>query len=387
MGRKQVFPRGDAINPLQRMLGTYLRLERTRLGYSSKEVADKLGLSDTYFRLAESGRVALNQSMVFDVIEVFGDSHSQTRDNVTLSFNRFALFMVGMHWVGAEMAAQAKKRRRDSARLAVEDLASRVADFHHFHQKTKRYFDLPEDEQRSFLEKFAAPEVGEFLRLDPYVPDPNAADPVSDRVFSVRELLGLPTLNIDILLDLKQSLTGRSFVHTADVASRWEAQRASQFKFERGLYARTNLIVSEKNLNTFHFKHLREEGFLEVQMMFLDAKPDDEPKLMDDFVKFLNKGRLAGGSKPLTTEEIKKVKFICLSDALQDQHKSALDELRSRDSALHEAYWAFETHTGLDIAFVGVLGENADNTRNLNLEHSIRRAKLFSQVWDAANKG
>ena len=79
-GRKKVFPTGATVNPLQRMLGAYLRLERTKLGFSSNYVARRLGLNDTYLRLAESGRAALNQSLVFKIIEVFADSTSQTHD-------------------------------------------------------------------------------------------------------------------------------------------------------------------------------------------------------------------------------------------------------------------------------------------------------------------
>src|SRR4051794_28674464 len=106
MGRKKGSPGGTGVNPLQRMLGVFLRLERTKLGYSSSDVARRLGLTDTYFRLAESGRAALNQGLVFKIIEVFAATNAPTHDNRTISFNRFALYLVGTHWVGAEMAAQ-----------------------------------------------------------------------------------------------------------------------------------------------------------------------------------------------------------------------------------------------------------------------------------------
>ena len=139
MGRMKVFPAGEALNPLQRMFGTFLRLERSRLGHSSKEVAAKLGVSDTYLRLAEAGRAPLNQSLVFKIIEVFADSDAPTHDSRTISFNRLALFLVGMHWVGAEMAALKGKNAGQRAMMA---LAASVSDFQVFTERTNQYFSL-----------------------------------------------------------------------------------------------------------------------------------------------------------------------------------------------------------------------------------------------------
>ena len=164
MPRKTTSPQNQ-LNPLQRMFGTFLRMERTRLGLSSRCVADRLQVTDTYLRLAEAGRAALNQSLAFKIIEVFADSDAQTHEFRTISFNRLALFMVGMHWVGAEMAGH-----NESGRDAVEDLGARVSDFQVFFDRTNEYFELPEGkpEQKGFLEKVASPAVGVFLRSESY---------------------------------------------------------------------------------------------------------------------------------------------------------------------------------------------------------------------------
>jgi transcriptional regulator with XRE-family HTH domain len=383
MGRKKIFPAGDVFNPLQRMLGTYLRVERSKLGYSSAEVAARLGLTDTYFRLAESGRAALNQSLVFKVIEVFADSTAPTHDPRTISFNRFALYMVGMHWVGAEMALP-KYRPKEAARLAMEHLASRVTDFQEFYERTKQYFDLKEDsrEQKIFLEEVAAAEVADFLRFEAYGrEDENAWSQ------GILNILDLPTLNMDIVLDLKQALTGRSFVHTADVASKWEAQRTSQFRNVRGVYRHCNIIVNPANLDEFHFEYLSEERFSTVRMIFVEADAN-AAALKREFIRLLDAGRKAKTSlEPLKPKEAEKIHFVCLSDDERRQHSQNLEQLLRRESAdrrtsgEHQAYWSFEAHSGLHIGFVGLLDSNPESTRNLNLRDSFRKTSIFDRLW------
>lgn len=393
-GRKKVFPVGATVNPLQRMLGTYLRLERTRLGYQSSYVADRLGLNDTYLRLAESGRAALNQSLVFKIIEVFADSTSQSHDSRTISFSKLAVFMVGTHWVGAEMAASSS---HDAGRGAIEALGLRVGDFQVFFERTDGYFDLEEGsrEQREFLETVAAPEVGEFLRSQAY----GRADlkQLENDVLPLRDFLDLPTMNIDILLRLKQDLTGRSFVHTADVASKWESERSSQFRFVRGLYSDSKLVISPANLDLFHFEYLSEKRFSEVQMIFIEAE-EHEDDLKDQFVALLDQGRKnVPGLEPLKAEEREKIHIVLLSSAERKKHATRLKALRRRDSAantetaIFDAYWSFETLAGLHIGFVGLIDkQNADSTRNLNLRISLEKAKQFGELWrdlNAVRKG
>jgi transcriptional regulator with XRE-family HTH domain len=374
MGRKKGSPSGSDVNPLQRMLGNFLRLERTRLGYSSAEVARRLGLTDTYFRMAESGRAALNQSLVFKIIEVFAATNAPTHDSRTISFNRFALYLVGTHWIGAEMATHDSDE--DAAKNAFESLAYLVADFQTLYEHTRIYFELDEGspEQKRFLEEVAAPEIGEFLRSEFY-----GSAGGKDRDFL--RLDELPTLNVEIILDLKQSLAGRSFVHTDKIAAKWEVDRAPQFKFQRGLFSTSDLIVGEENLDVFHYEFLGQSRFRESRLIFVNAD-ESERALTAQFVALLNRARArARGLSPLSKHEQDKLKFVCLTPAERKAHKDEIETLLRRDNRGHKAYWSFETHAGLDISFVGVRDSNAENIRNLTLRDARERAQKFERLW------
>lgn len=378
MPRKKTAP--DTLNPFQRMFGAYLRLERTRLELSSRAVADRLHLTDTYLRLAESGRAALNQALIFKLIAVFGETNAPTHNSRTISFSRLALFMVGMHWVGAEMASF--EGEANPGRRATERLAELVNEFEFFIQRTKRYFELADDspEQKAFLEDVVAPELELFLRSDTY--GRTDIESIEEDVLPRRELLELPTMNIGILLNLKDDLTGRSFVHTADVASKWESQRASQFRSVHGVYSQTDLIFSEDNLKRFKYEYLSAQRFESLQMIFLDGT-SDEDELKTQFIDRLNKSR--GSQNPklaLSTDEADRIHFLCPPKKRYQEFKTQLDQLLRRPpsearSTKPRAYWSFRTHTGLHIGFVG----NAADIRNLNLRDSVDSANLFRTVW------
>jgi transcriptional regulator with XRE-family HTH domain len=365
-------PGTGEVNPLQRMLGTFLRLERARLGYSTKDVADRLGLNDTYYRLAESGRAALNQSLVFKIIEVFAASDVPTHDIRSISFNRFALYMVGTHWVGAEMALQPAKGQ--AGRHAVEALASLVSEFHIFYEQTKGYFDLEEgDEQRRFLESIAAPAVGVFLRSEIYGTSEKEFLQVGD----------LPTLNIDILLDLKRSLTDRSFVHSQKIAARWESEKASQFYKYRAIFLKPDLILNQENLDLFHYEYLGQKRFKEGHFIFVNSNLDED-KLKDEFVKMQNVGRRKKNDinlQDMTQYEIDKMRIVCIDE----KHRKLYDDKMISILNKHEAYWSFETHFGLQISFLGLQDHNVENVRNLNLTDSDDKAKEFDELWKNIN--
>jgi hypothetical protein len=371
--------KSDVLNPLQHFFGCFLRLERLKLGRTSADVANTLDLTDSYLRLAESGRATLNQSLAFKIIEVYVDPSAQTRENRTISFNRLAVFLVASHWLAAEMTVHEPDH---AARRAFEALAARVSDFEIFLERTKKYFDLEEGsaEQKKFLEDVAAPEVRAFLRSDTY----GAATPgeLSEGLLGLKELLDLPSLNIEPLLDLKESLAGRPFVHTADIAARWEARASSKFRRVSGVYATSELIISEPNLEQFDYRYLANPRFESVRMIFVAG--GNEKKLLTEFIKFLNAGRSKKREVPeLRPEERDKIHIRCLSGPERLKFESQVNALRLRPGTadVNDAYWSFKTHDGLDFGFVGVRGMDAENTRNLRIRDSLQRARQFNDLW------
>jgi len=385
MGRKKLNPPSEVVNPLQRMLGTFLRLERVRLGRSSEEFSSKLGLTDTYLRLTESGRAALNQSLIFRIIELYADASSPTHDSRSISFSRLGIYMVGTHWVGAEMARLGDTE--DADHRAFETLALHVRDFSLLYERVRDYFQCEDNaQQRDFLERVAAPELGRFLRTENYyTEDFERSYKDGEDVIPLRDLIELPTLNLDILLGVKRSLTGRSFVHTPEVAAQWESDKASDFRFVKGVFQNERLIITQENLQRFHYRFLAERDFDGLQMIFVNVEAGQSEKtLRKHFTEWLD---WLKNNKKLQRDVMKKVSFRVLTSKEEQTHAGTLKTLRRRGPAdplgtTYDAYWSFETHAGLPISFVGLLENKfADNTRNLDLRSARDKSLLFDALW------
>src|SRR5262249_51906895 len=147
---------GGRPNPLQRMFGTYLRMTRKDLSLDSDVVARALELTETYYRLVESGRATFNPNLAFRLIALLASPTARTGPGAAqIHFQRLALYLVGAQWVSAEMTRLETTKRSDLA--AIEALAARDADFELFHMRTKGYYALREGDeaQRQFLEDTA----------------------------------------------------------------------------------------------------------------------------------------------------------------------------------------------------------------------------------------
>ena len=128
------------------MFGTFLRLERKRLKLNSASVAKDLGeLSETYYRLIESGRASLSPSVAFKLISLFPPTAGLDGAG-TIAFERLALFLFGAQWVGSDMASG--RNRRNADLLAVESLAENDEDFTMFLSKTREYYSLAEGSEK-----------------------------------------------------------------------------------------------------------------------------------------------------------------------------------------------------------------------------------------------
>jgi hypothetical protein len=271
-------------------------------------------------------------------------------------------------------------------------LASRVSDFQIFFERTRPYFELSgvDDRQKGFLEREAVAEVRAFLTSETYALA--AEKSLGPEAWRMGDLRKIPTLNLEILLDLKRALSGRSFVHTADIASKWESQRASQFSWVRGVYKTSSLIVNADNLSKFHYEYLSEKHFEGIQMIFLNSEKL-AVALKKEFIRLLNLGRAnrIPALPGLEREEADKLHFLCPSALAIKEYETEFSQMRrsgvnsDSDSVVHDAYWSFQTRENLHIGFVGLSKGNADNIRNLTLQESMGNFQVFKRVWDGLN--
>lgn len=374
------------------MFGTFLRVERNRLRLDSKDVAHDLHLTDTYYRLVESGRASLNQNLVFQLLALLAEKNMAAGEDVPLfTFERLALFLVGSQWISAEMKRIERFDAANADRLALEELARRSRDFEQFHRQVKNYFSHGEgtETQRNFLEREGAFRVREFLERSDYaIPTRDAS---VERVMPAAALLELPTLNVEMVRRFLTDLSGRPFVHTPKLASAWEERTAPLIRAVDGVFRDPDLIVHSDNLADFQYSFLLTQEFTRLRFIFL---PSSRPRPTEHkFMRLLNKARKAAGLMQIDRPLEKKVAFRVLDKDEANANDSTIQKLFTRGplepgSSKYDAYWSFsvaaEIRSGkhMPIGFVGRKGTNSDDIWNLSLEESERKCRQFDKWWD-----
>jgi hypothetical protein len=382
-------------NPLQRMFGTYLRLERKRLSLEIGHVAETLGLAETYYRLVESGRATFNQGLSFKLIGLFASRSAFNGDIApqNVRFHRLALYLVGAQCVSVEMMNRGAVTQADLR--AMEVLAEEDADFERFHHETKDYysFDENDERQRSFLENTAAAAVAQFLTTDVYVRPTDSN--IVEKYLPAAMLTDLPTLNLEMVTRMVVDLSGRPFVHTPPFASAWEDRTARQIRAVSGLFEDADFILNETNLEQFHYLYLWERYFRELRFIFCGSTTSPSASSMRKrFITSINAGRKKAGLDLIETAVADKIKFVLLDAATRSKYQSDIDNLlfhydpSSKQNIQFEAYWSFETAMGispsaqcLPIGFVGSDFLHSQKIWNLALSSASQKREIFDDLW------
>lgn len=395
--KKSTPPAGRAAatapNPLQRMFGTYLRLERKRLNLDISTVAAALGLADTYYRLVESGRATFNQGLSFDLISLFGSRSMGSLVAQNIRFHRLALYLVGAQCVGADMAKRSASQRPDL--LAMGKLAEEDANFEKFHRETSGYFSLDDSDerQREFLENTAAPAVAQFLTSEVYVrPDEKS---IVESYLPADALLKLPTLNLEMVTRMVVDLSGRPFVHVPKIASAWEDRTARHIRAVSGIYENANFIVDSENLRLFNYLYLLEKSFRELRFVFCTSDSSaDANSLKTEFIRRINEVLKAKGENLIEGPLAERITFVVLSADQRQKHKSEIEKLWSKleESAaktVFSAYWSFDVATdivasaqSLPVGFVGSDFKKSADIWNLDLSSSYGKKEDFNKFWE-----
>jgi transcriptional regulator with XRE-family HTH domain len=389
MGRKRGMAGGNAVNPLQRMLGAYLRVERTKNGDTSAEIARRLGLTDTYYRLVEAGKATLNQGLAIQLMLAFDHSGPGRRQIV---FSQVCMFLVAINLVGAEMAAfDDEDNHEDPGKRAIEELTGSVAGFDDLFQRTAGYFDKEEGspDQRRYLEEVVAPELANFLTRDPAAG--SSVDGATSMPLSLDET---PTLNIDAILDINRILSWRPFVHTPQFASEWEKAKAKDFRSLKAIYSDSKIIINEENLSDFQYPYLTSPSFHHFQAIFPNESGLTTPKqaearaakLKEEFVDGLNKLRRNSKYGALSRGDTDKIVFLCLTAAERQSSAKSLSGILNLSGDNSTAYWSFTTVDYFPIAFQGRmlnahLHPTEVATENLNLSDAKKKERQFDEFW------
>ncbi len=353
-------------NPLNVILGSFLKRERISLSASSTVIAESLHMGDSIYRMVEAGSAALNINRLALVTATFYDSK--------IKFERLAKFVAGSQILDFLIS------ENNTLQLALEVLAERDEDFEHFIERTSQLYQLEygtDDFKVALIG--AVQEVELFLKSENYRRNTYALD---EKVFEV--ILGVPSIEIPNILTYLESLHNRQPIHVGRIAGDWEKSN-KDFKWLRGLYLKPDIIIRDSNLEVFTYEYLLNPAFEKIQMIFIDSNATSAV-LRKSFISKIQTLRKKLGKTPLTETQLKKIDF----KIIKKNNKGVItkvDELLEMGDDIFpvlNAYWNFSLRTGIEVGFVGGAEEKGIKNYAINLTgaQSLSRVKIFDTIWN-----
>ncbi len=349
-------------NPLNVIFGVFLQEERKNLSNLSIEeicATGMLGISISLYKMMESGYVALNSSRIPDFIRVFERSN--------LIFDRLAKYIAGQSYIEHLMITH-----ENSPKEAFAELADVDYEFKYFYDKCLPYFRKDDGaiEQKRFIQKELVGELKLFLQNPKY---PIASEEMFKGILADK-INTVPSLSVEILLNIIDSFAKILPQHFGNIAKDWESENRQIFKSLDGYYFHEKYIVSKDNLDIYKYPFLEYDNFKEVRFIF--NSNEKKESLKSEFIKLLSDNR-----SPLTENVIDKIKFETIKKP-QSKFERLLIAPNAKDSNIYlHAFWVFTTVSGNKIGFVGVSGKDVNTVYNLTYKETLDRSEIFEGLW------
>ncbi len=351
-------------NPLNVILGTYLKRERNDLGLSSASVAEELKLGDSIYRMIEAGSASLNINRLSLLVAIFKNSR--------IKLERLAKYLISVAVLDFELD-QGKTLIN-----ALEILGERDEDIEYFINKTRPLYkhEYGSNEFKNVLDKVAVKELDAFLGNESY----RGKGTRDFKGEAIDALLGVPSIEMPNILTFLRSLRDRQPLHVGPTAKEWEDINKEQFRFSYGLYRRADIIMDDENLEMFSYDYLLQVKFSGLQMIFVEDKISPE-SLRKSFISKLQKIRVKYRRPLLEEVHLTRIKFKTVKKL--NEPMSLLIDYRQDIFGKLSAYWNFTHDYGIETGFVGGAEKSRNFAINLTYKESLKRVTIFKDVWNS----
>lgn len=338
-------------NPLAQALGLVLQAMRDKMGgVSSSQVASKLGLAASHYRMVEAGSAILQASRAIRVVQTFE----------AVEFVPLCQLLVLIQILDG--ARDSVKDMRAMVTLIEEanPAVSRVA------RKLDAVWKVVEaggaaDVAKAIVNTGLRDELAIFLTTEPVTlggdeiddfMSPTYEHPLSGRLYGKIGdiLLGVAPFYLDAILQLTENLRNVSPRVTADELARWETLHQSRFSHLIGIVRRPEIVI---DVGAFDYAYLWQDSFQKVLVVYRDGPPGQarwvHRKIADNLRRKYEAERVKYERQLLNFEKVlnEKLKIVSGGDRAAD-----IDEiLMYRDVPMNNL-WAYIMLNGYVVPFI-----------------------------------
>jgi hypothetical protein len=364
-------------NPLAQALGLVFQNTRDKMGgVSSSDIAGRLGLAASHYRMIESGSAILQPSRAIRVIQTF-----ETIEYVPLCQVLVAIQIV-----------DSVKDSVDDMRTTTAVLAEAAPAMGKMLKGIDKLWNIietkgPAEVARKLEGEGVSRELESFLTTEPVQFSADQLDnfmtptyqyPITGQLYSKigNILQGVAPFYLDTILQLIENLKGITPRVTADELARWESKHKSRITHIIGVIRDPQILF---DLESFDYGFLWEENFRKLIIIHRDQADSKSISVRDKITESLR--------RKFDTERVKyerelqtleKTVFAKLDVKYAKANKEKIDKILVHENAKMNNLWLYIMDNGYVVPFIDntSIGATAESLYGSSLTYDETCEKL-----------
>ena len=338
-------------NPLAQALGIVLQNTRDKMGgISSNEVANRLGLAASHYRMIEAGSAILQPSRVIKVIQTFK----------TIEYVPLCQVLVAIQILDSV------KDSVDDMRTISAVLSETAPPMSGFFKGLNKLWNMIEtkeasDVMKKLISEGVVKELETFLTTEPILltseqinnfMTPTYQYPITGQLYSKigNILQGVAPFYLDTILQLIENLKGITPRVTAEELARWESTHKSRITHIIGVLRNPQILF---DVESFDYGFLWQENFQKLLIIHRDQpEPKNisvKEKITDSLRKKFETERIKYGRE---LQSIEKTIYAKFEVKYAKENRERIDKILTYRNIRMSNLWIYIMDNGYVVPFI-----------------------------------
>lgn len=357
-------------NPLMQALGLVLQRMRNFMVLSSDEVASKLGLGGSSYRMVEAGSAVLQPGKALLVIKTFE----------RIELDPLCKIMVAIQVMESGIDSI------DDMRAMSKLLGEADIELHMLFEKFDPLWAIIKKEESGVVaDEIKARHIDIELENFITTPRPAVVDKEGLLDSHVKSLLSsTPPFYLDLSLDLLENLQGYVPRISPNELAKWEEKNRSRITHIIGTIRDHRMFSDHANFEFFDHSFLWEGHFEKLQIIYLSPSRKDVLKeFTTGFRQFLDKNHKKYEQRlPRFDEAMKKIEIRWGFPQIKQ-----FDDILLHESVEMNNLWFYKIRGGNVVAFADNAVMNAKEDRvhygtSFSYNETVKKLKQIEKLWN-----